>query len=402
MLNPDRFLADLHHLRTFGASGVGRGVVRPAYSGPDVAARRWLAQRMSDAGLQVAVDAMGNLFGLADGPSLLLGSHSDSQPEGGWLDGALGVVAALEIARACRESGGPSVSVVSFQDEEGRFGVTTGSAVWSGQLTQAEADNLTDHQGLSLGSARQIMRDMITGDVDPGRFTGFIEMHIEQGPALDAAGEQIGVVSDIVGIRDMNITFSGRQNHAGTTPMHLRQDAFQAVSAFNTALNDQFRNVVTPQTVWTIGHVSLHPNASSIVPGRATFSMQWRDADANRLERMEKIIRETALATADARRMQVSFGRLLGLDPVAMDDRLCGALEQAADAVAPKRWRKMPSGALHDATNVSRLLPVAMLFVPSLKGISHAFDEDTMEDDLVAGLRVLDLAVRNPATQDRP
>ncbi|WP_375229734.1 Zn-dependent hydrolase [Roseobacter sp. S98] len=397
MLNPERFLADLHHLRSFGASGVGKGVVRPAYSDADVAARTWLAGRMRDAGLRVACDEMGNLFGLADGPSLLLGSHSDSQPEGGWLDGALGVISALEVARAAQASGGPPVSVVSFQDEEGRFGVTTGSAVWSGQLSQADADGLQDHSGMPLAEARGTMRHLVTGPVDSAQFRGFIEMHIEQGPALDAAGEQIGVVTDIVGIRDMNITFTGQQNHAGTTPMHLRQDAFQAVSAFNTTLNDRFRNVVTPQTVWTIGHISLHPNASSIVPGRAVFSMQWRDADQDRLARMEEIIRDTAQATAGDLGMQVSFGRLLGLDPVAMDSALRGALEQAAGTVAPDRWRRMPSGALHDATNVSRLMPVAMLFVPSIGGISHAFEEDTAEVDLVAGLRVLDAAVRNSA-----
>ena len=121
-VNGERFLADLHALRGFGAAGVGKGVVRPAYGDADVAARAWLAERMRDAGLRVEVDPMGNLFGLADGPSVLLGSHSDSQPEGGWLDGALGVVAALEVARASRAAGGPAVSVVSFQDEEGRFG----------------------------------------------------------------------------------------------------------------------------------------------------------------------------------------------------------------------------------------------------------------------------------------
>ncbi len=131
-IRPDRFLADLHAMRSFGAAGVGKGVVRPAYSEPDIAAREWLAGRMRDAGLSVHVDPVGSVFGLAEGRSLLMGSHTDSQPEGGWLDGALGVIAALEVARASVEAGGPPMSVVSFQDEEGRFGVTTGSAVWSG------------------------------------------------------------------------------------------------------------------------------------------------------------------------------------------------------------------------------------------------------------------------------
>ena len=393
LINAERLLADLHHLRSFGASGVGKGVVRPAYSVPDIAARRWLAARFAEAGLRVQVDEMGNLFGLSEGPSLLMGSHSDSQPEGGWLDGALGVIAALEVARSSHEVGGPAISVVSFQDEEGRFGVTTGSAVWSGHLALAEADLLIDHAGVTLAEARKAVAAMVTGRVDAAQFSGFIELHIEQGPTLDQSGEQIGIVTDIVGIRDMKVTFEGQQNHAGTTPMHLRKDAFQAVSAFNTLLNDRLRNVVTPRTVWTIGHVSLHPNASSIVPGKAVFSMQWRDGDADRLAWMEQIIRETAHEIARERGMALEFGPLLGLEPVAMDARLRQALADAAQKVAPGKWRYMPSGALHDATNVSQLMPVAMLFVPSIGGISHAFEEDTDEADLVAGVSVLAQAV---------
>ncbi|TNF58721.1 MAG: Zn-dependent hydrolase [Rhodobacteraceae bacterium] len=391
MIDPDRFLSDLHMLRQFGASGVGKGVVRRAYSQADIAARDWLAGRMAQAGLSPRFDAMGNLFGLAgEGPGLLLGSHSDSQPEGGWLDGALGVIAALEVARVV-----PGVSVVSFQDEEGRFGVTTGSAVWSGLLDQDSADALTDHDGVTLAQARAAMADRAGAPVDPARFTGFIELHIEQGPTLDAEGLQIGVVTDIVGIRDMGITYGGQQNHAGTTPMHLRRDAFQALGAFNATINDRFRNVVTPRTVWTIGHVTLHPNASSIVPGRARFSMQWRDAEIDRLDRMEAIIRDTAQEIAAERGLSVDFGPMLGLNPVAMDPSLRAALEAGAETVSPGRWRNLPSGALHDATNVARLMPVAMLFVPSIGGISHAFDEDTDEADLVAGVRVLAEAVRH-------
>ena len=389
MINTDRFLANLHSLREFGASGTGMGVVRPAYSAADVDARKWLAAQFDAAGLEVRFDPVGNLFGLAPGKSILVGSHSDSQPEGGWLDGALGVVAGLEIARASAEAGGPSVSVVSFQDEEGRFGVTTGSAVWSGGFKLDQADALKDHQGISFGQARAVMREFAGDFVDPGRFTGFVEMHIEQGPVLHSSHETIGVVSDIVGIRSLEISVEGQQNHAGTTPMHLRQDAFQAVSAFNTLINDRFRNVVSPSTVWTIGHISLHPNASSIVPGRATFSMQWRDGNIDRLERMEKIIRDVAAEVSASHDVEMSFSPLLGLDPVKMDPTLRSALQAAAEDLFPGKWRNMPSGALHDATNVSELMPVAMLFVPSINGISHDFAEDTDEADLVAGLQVL-------------
>ena len=388
-IDPERFLADLHALRRFGASGVGKGVVRPAYSEADIAARDWLAGRMREAGLDVRFDPMGSLFGLAEGQGVLVGSHTDSQPEGGWLDGALGVIAGLEIARAAQAVGGPPVSVVSFQDEEGRFGVTTGSTVWSGGMDLVAADALTDREGVTLGEARAAMAHLAGDFVDPGRFTGFLEMHIEQGPWLHEAGEAVGVVTDIVGIRDMRITFDGQQNHAGTTPMHLRRDAFQGLSMFNARIAERFRNVVTPQTVWTIGHVRLHPDAHSIVPGRAVFSMQWRDGDADRLARMEEIIRATAQEVAGDMGLGVGFGEMLGLEPVPMDTRLQDALCRSAETMAPGRWRRMQSGALHDATNVSWLMAAAMLFVPSIDGISHAFEEDTDEADLVTGLKVL-------------
>ena len=387
MIDANRFLADLHQLRSFGATGTG--VVRPAFSPPDILARDWLAARMEDAGLSVQFDAMGNLFGLTEGQSLLLGSHSDTQPTGGWLDGALGVIAALEVARAARAAGGPAISVVSFQDEEGRFGGTTGSAVWTEMMTVAEADAVADTDGVTLAEARQVLGNRVGPDVDPARFTGFIELHIEQGPTLDAAGEQIGVVTDIVGYREMMVTLSGQQNHAGTTPMALRRDAFQGLSAFNARLNDRLRNVVTPQSVWTIGHVMVAPNAASIVPGQVRFSMQWRDGSTDRLARMEAVITETLAEVAAEMGLGLEQGAVLGLEPVAMDPTLRARLEAAAEVVAPGRWRHMPSGALHDATNVARLMPVAMLFVPSIGGISHAFEEDTAEADLVAGLRVL-------------
>ncbi|MCB4456164.1 hydantoinase/carbamoylase family amidase [Leisingera sp. McT4-56] len=393
-LDPQRFLDDLHKLRSFGASGVGKGVVRQAYSDADIAARKWLAGRMQEAGLEPYFDPLGNLFGLTGENSLLVGSHSDSQPEGGWLDGALGVIAGLEIARAAREAGGPPVSCVSFQDEEGRFGVLTGSDVWTGKLAIEEADGFSDTQGNTLAGMRARMADLAGDFLPHGRFSGFLEMHIEQGPYLEETGLAIGVVTDIVGIRDMRITFEGRQNHAGTTPMHLRRDAFQALSAFNTMLNSRFENVVAPATVWTIGHVVLHPNASSVVPGRAEFSVQWRDADAGRLARMEEIIAETAQEIAAGHGVAVQLGPVMGIEPAAMDAGFQAELAEAAQALAPGKWQRMPSGALHDAANLATVMPAGMLFVPSIGGISHAFDEDTDEADLVLGLQVLDRAAR--------
>ncbi|WP_179378399.1 hydantoinase/carbamoylase family amidase [Jannaschia marina] len=382
-LDPDRFLAELHALRAIGGvSDAHKGVVRRAFSPEDVAARLWLAEQFAEAGLEPVIDPAGNVWGL--GGPLLIGSHTDTQPEGGWLDGALGVIAGLAVARA-----NPGVSVVSFQDEEGRFGATTGSEIWSGALPLAEADALTDLDGVSFGTARRALP--ATGDFpDPARFAAYLEAHIEQGPVLDTAGERAGVVTAIVGLRQIDVTLTGRQNHAGTTPMHLRVDALRGLSDADHAIRDALRNIATPQSVWTIGHVQLHPNAPSAVPGRVRFTVQWRDAEAGRLDRMEAAIRDALDAVAASARLALEVSETSGLPPVAMDPDLQDALAAAAAEVeAPGAWRRMPSGALHDATNVSRLMPVGMLFAPSIGGISHAFEEDTAEADLVTCLRIL-------------
>lgn len=387
-IDPVRFLNDLHTLRSFGASGTG--VVRQAFSEPDVASREWLAGRMQEAGLTPQMDPAGNLFGLADGPSLLIGSHSDTQPQGGWLDGALGVIMGLEIARAAREADGPAISCVSFQDEEGRYGALTGSDIWAGKTTLDEADGYRSTDGETFAEGRQAVAHMAGDFVDPTRFTGFLEAHIEQGPVLDMAGESVGVVTSIVGSRQLQVIVRGQQNHAGTTPMAMRKDAFQGVVRIATLLNDRLRNLVTSQTVWTIGHVRVSPNASSIVPGEAVFTIQWRDGDNDRLERMEKVIDSILVEVASGTGLQIEAERLRhDLMPVPMDARMQEALAKAAGQIAPGKWRSMPSGALHDASNVSHLMPVGMLFVPSIGGISHNFDEDTAEDDLVTGLMVL-------------
>ena len=389
-INPERLMQDLHELRRFGTSG--NGVIRPAYSDADIAAREWLAARMAQAGLTAVFDPVGNLFGLppGDGKCLLSGSHSDSQPEGGWLDGAYGVIAALEVARASLEAGGPPVAAVSFQDEEGRFGPLTGSRIWSGALSLAEADSLSDLSGLSFAEARRSMAALCQPDfVSADRFTGFIEAHIEQGPVLDSHNEAIGVVESIAGIRSELFRFSGQQNHAGTTPMALRRDAFQGLIRFADTLNARFADVVTPATVWTIGHVSVHPNAESIVPGRVDFTVQWRDGDDARLDRMADIIHATAEEVAQETDLEVERSNYSGIGATTMDERLRAGIASAARDLAPEKWRQMPSGALHDAANVSRLMPVAMIFVPSIGGVSHDFAEDTAEAHLVLGAEVL-------------
>lgn len=393
-INTQRMLADLDTLRSIGA--VETGVVRPAYSEADRLARIWLAERMEDAGLEVTVDAIGNVFGLppGDGKCILVGSHSDTQPEGGWLDGAYGVIVGLEIARASLEQGGPPVACVSFQDEEGRFSTLPGSRVWAGLMSLEEADECCDSTGLRLGQARLERAGLpAPREISTDRFSAFLEIHIEQGPVLDTTGERIGVVENIVGIRTEKMSFLGEQNHAGTTPMHLRRDAFQGLNRFVTLVNERLAEVATPATVWTIGHVDLHPNANSIVPGRVDFTIQWRDADDARLDRMAEIIYATARETAGGLGLEWQhFGCDL-IAPTQSNAAVVEALAEAAEHLVPGLWRRMPSGALHDAANVSSVLPMAMLFVPSKGGISHNFAEDTDRADLALGAEVLAEAV---------
>lgn len=389
-IDPNRLMADLERLRDFGRSG--HGVVRRAFSEADVAARRWLAGRMAEAGLEPRFDPAGNLFGLPPGERrpLLLGSHSDTQPEGGWLDGAYGVIAGLEVARASLESGGPPLAAVSFQDEEGRFGLFTGSQFWAGELGLAEMEALRDLDGIGLAELRAGVPELQDATpLPPERFAGFLEIHIEQGPVLDSAGERIGVVEAIVGIRQLTLTLTGQQNHAGTTPMHLRRDAFAGLARFAARLEAAFAGVVTPTTVWTVGHVAVRPNAASIVPGEARFTLQWRDGSPDRLDRMEEAIRSTARQVAEESGLALEIADRVAAPPTPMTPSLIAELEGAAEALAPGKWRRMPSGALHDATSAAKRLPTAMLFVPSIGGVSHDFAEDTRREDLILGAEVL-------------
>lgn len=393
-IDRERLLADLMHLRGFGASG--NGVVRPAFSPIDWESRRWLAGRMRDAGLTPHYDPIGNLFGLppGDAPAVLIGSHSDTQPEGGWLDGAFGVIAGLEIARASLECGGPPVAVVSLQDEEGRFLGLTGSQVWLGEVSLEEADESCDADGLRLGDLRAAIPELRgAAFLEVERFQRFYEAHIEQGPVLDTAGEKIGVVETIVGWRNLPIRFEGQQNHAGTTPMTLRRDAFQGLVRFSQRLNEVFGDLAQASTVWTIGRVLVHPNAPSIVPGSVEANLQWRDGDLARLDRMQEAALTLASEVAEECGLEVSLDEVAALTPSIMDRGLIAGLETAAEELTPGRWRSMPSGALHDAMLFSRRMPTAMIFAPSIGGVSHSFAEDTKTEDLALCAQVLARAV---------
>jgi N-carbamoyl-L-amino-acid hydrolase len=409
-INADRLLADLHALRQFGADG--NGVVRLALSAADMAARRWLVERMKAAGLEAVIDGVGTVFGRSrkPGPAVLIGSHSDTQPSGGWLDGAYGVICGLEIARALSENPATAdyaVDVAAWSDEEGTFAGYLGSRSFVGEevarliATARNADGAALVEALAQAGLGHVPRVLL----ERGRHMAYLEPHIEQGGRLETAGKSIGIVTGIVGICEYRVTFVGARNHAGTTPMPIRRDASAALIAFVPELNEVFRGLADADTVWTIGRIDLSPGSLSVIPGEASLYLQFRDGDPARLAAMAAALRQLAGAFEQKGKVAVQVVEHdLPSTPVAMDSSLQRHLIGAANALAPGDWQTMPSGAGHDAQILAPHLPTAMLFVPSIGGVSHDFSEDTRAEHLALGCAVAAEAVAriHHAAQGKP
>ena len=382
-----RLLKDLHDLRAIGAHR--SGVHRPTFSPEDMKARHWLAARLTEAGLAPEIDGIGNVIGRGAGeaPRLLIGSHLETQPYAGWLDGAMGVVYGLEIARAL----GRGVDVAAWADEEGHYGSFLGSRSFCGLVDEAELDAACNrHDGTSLRDALQQagLAGRPRAAIDPARYRGYLEAHIEQGAELDDSGQRLAVVTSIVGSRNFRVSFEGVQNHAGTTRMASRRDAGVALVRLAAAIDRRFPHVAGPRSVWTIGRISLDPGAQSIVPGRAEMLFQFRDTDPAVLDRMSA---EFDRLAADAAKgpCRVTVEKLSVSEPTAMDAGFQDVLARVAEHCAPAQVVRMPSGAGHDAQILAKRVPAAMLFVPSIGGISHHWAEDTKEADIVLGCAVL-------------
>jgi beta-ureidopropionase / N-carbamoyl-L-amino-acid hydrolase len=398
-IDPNRLLADLTTLRSFGAYKTG--VHRPTFSPEDIAARRWFAQRMEDAGLEATIDGIGNVVGFsrAAGRKVLAGSHLETQNHAGWLDGALGMVYALEAARALRANADTpdlGVDVIAFCDEEGHFGSFLGSRSFTGLLTEADLDTARNRtRGVSLRDA--LAEAGLAGKprlhIDPSRYAAFFEAHIEQGDTLEAAGNRIGVVTSIVAIWQYRITVEGEQNHAGTTSMARRRDAGLALVRLLAAIDAKFPQTAGERTVWTTGRITLDPGGQSIIPGRAEAMFQLRDADTAVLERLDALLHELVAEATRNGRCPVTLERLSASTPALMDETLLAALDAAAERHAPGKHMRMPSGAGHDAQWLARIMPAAMLFVPSIGGISHHWTENTSDEDIVLGAQVFTDAI---------
>lgn len=393
-INPQRLLAELRELATFGAYRTG--VHRPTFSAQDMAARRWIMGRMTAAGLDPQMDGIGNILGMAAGQRrrLLVGSHSDSQNHAGWLDGAMGVVYALEIARAVAESGRSDIAVepVDWADEEAHFASFLGSRSAIGEVSEEEIDAArcaTTGKPLrqALTDAGLAGRERLR--IQPERYLGYLEAHIEQGDYLDAHGLALGVVTTIVGIWQYRLTFRGQRNHAGTTRMVVRKDAGTALVALIHRIEERFRALAGERTVWTIGNIRLEPGQVSIIPDLAEMMLQLRDADPEVLRCMDAALRDLVEETNAAGPCSADLELVSRSAPHAMSTAFKEVLESAAHEVAPGRAIQMPSGAGHDAQILAQVMPAGMLFVPSMGGISHHWDENTRDEDLVLGCRAL-------------
>lgn len=394
-INPDRLLTNLNTLRGFGATGTG--VVRTAFSKSDMESRRWLVDQMSTAGMHASIDGAGNVIGQAPNcdQALLIGSHSDTQPTGGWLDGAMGVIYGLEIATAYQESGldsGPGIDVVSWMDEEGAYFSCLGSTSFAGAFTDQQFQNVTTVQG---GRLRDVLTDVglahtprVTNDT--GRYLGYLEAHIEQGPYLDSTDKHIGVVTAIVGIRDFTITCYGTQNHAGTTPMNLRKDAGLAAIHIAHDLDELLAGTARDSTVWTFGNMTFNPGAISIISGQASLALQVRDADEAILDSMTSVVHEFVGNRNRTSNVRVTCQESEDwVAAVSMNAQMQKHISDAAQKLAPGKWMMMQSGAGHDAQVIAPIIPSGMLFVPSIDGVSHDFNEDTSPDHIILGCQVL-------------
>ncbi len=390
-----RLLGALDELAEIGAIE-GGGCARLALTDEDKAGRDLIVGRMKALGLEVRIDAIGNVVGLRQGrqdlPPVMTGSHIDTVRTGGRYDGNYGVLAGLEVVQvlnAAKLTTRRPIAVAFFTNEEGaRFQPDMlGSLVYAGGLGLNEAYAAADGDGRSVGD--ELRRIGYLGPAKPGalRPHAFVELHIEQGPILDEEKIRIGVVESVQGISWTEYTVTGVSNHAGTTPMRLRRDAGYLAASVNVFARKLAWEMGGHQ-VATVGAVSLQPNLINVVPNRAVFTVDLRNTDEEKLKQAEGRLAAHVAAVAQEERVEAQAKVLARFEPVIFDAGLVDRVEHHAEALGLST-RRMPSGAGHDAQMMQRICPTAMIFVPSVAGLSHNVKEHTEAADLVAGAQVL-------------
>ena len=395
VVNDARIQQHITELSKFGANPEG-GVSRVAFSDADIAGRKYIAMLMQEAGLHLRTDAAGNIIGRREGtdpklPPILIGSHIDSVPGGGNYDGDVGTLGAIEVAQVLQERGTRlkhPLEVVVFSNEEGG---TVGSLAMIGKLEPAALDQMTQ----SGKTIREGIR-AIGGDPDrlsearrkPGDYKAYVELHIEQGAILDESDIDIGVVEGIVGIRWWDVTVQGVANHAGTTPMNRRRDAMLSAAEFALAVN-RVATSIPGRQVATVGRIRAEPGAPNVIPGKVVMSLEIRDLDAAKMAAVYDAVQAEAQKIAQVRQTPISFAELkTSSEPAPTDERVRRVITNAAKALGFSH-KLMPSGAGHDAQEISQIAPAGMIFVPSVGGISHAPKEFTSQQDMGNGANVL-------------
>jgi beta-ureidopropionase / N-carbamoyl-L-amino-acid hydrolase len=400
-VNAARLHARIAALARFGALP-GGGVTRSCWGEAYEEARAWLLGEIRAAGLSAWVDPAGNVFGglgassfSTAAPAVLTGSHIDTVPEGGILDGALGVLAGLECIHAIREAGAAPrrpLVVAAWSDEEGRYGSLFGSRAFCGRLdaapipTMAAADGerLVDAMARAGFDAGQAPAAAAPG----GAVHAYVELHIEQGPRLDEAGVPIAVVDSIVGVRRSRVIFRGQADHAGTTPMERRRDAFLAAADYALRARALVVEQGGGRSVTNIGVVYVHPGVSNIVPGRAELVHEMRGPDADTLERLAMACEALAQRIGGERGIGVDVRRTSVTTPVACSPRVQAAVTSACQQLGLGSTT-LYSAAGHDAQNLALITDSGMLFIPSRGGKSHRVDETSDPDAIERGANVL-------------
>jgi len=394
----ERLWKTLMGLAEIGKNSEG-GVSRVGFTEADLAGHAYVMGLMREAGLEVRVDAAGNIFGRRAGtanlPVLLFGSHIDSVPHGGNFDGDVGSLGAIEVIRVLSDAKintrHPLEVVVWTNEEGGRYYAGLFGSSAAAGLVPAEIGDRRDDSGVKLADWLQRMGGdasrIAQAKIAAGSVAGYLELHIEQGAVLDEAGVPIGIVQGIVGISSRKCTATGFANHAGTTPMDCRKDALAAASRAVLAVREEVRAEPGRQ-VGTVGWMKIEPGATNVIPGRVTFPVELRDLDAAKINRIAARILQRFEAIGKEENVQIACEKP-DLDEPALTTPAFREVIRASASDAGLKTMELPSGAGHDAQNVARFAPIGMIFVPSRAGISHAPGEYSSPEQIANGAEVL-------------
>lgn len=397
--NLERIKKDIQVLSKFNKTP-GQGLTRMSFTQEDRRARDYIKNQMESLGLKIYEDAaatiVGRLDGQVEGPLVMVGSHYDSVKNGGNFDGPAGVIAALETARVMKEKGlkpkYPIEFIAMIEEEGGRFGSGLfGSRAMVGKVTRESLDEFEDEDGISIGKA---MKDF---GFDPDKIEeakrrpedlkAFIELHIEQGPILEAGNKDVGIVEYIVGINQIEVVVKGRPDHAGTTPMEMRADSLDAASHVISRVSD-FAKAAGSGTVATVGTLIIKPGAANIVPGEVKFTVDIRSKEAECIKEVRSNIENLMKEISELKKVEYSIKEMIYVDPIKLPDSILNKLNKNSDLLALES-EIMLSGAGHDAMVMAGITDVGLVFVPSKGGRSHCPEEWTDYEDLQKGIELV-------------